>query len=97
VASRITGEAQSHWDAGFTHYLLTIDAQQDTAHLIQWVESIGWKLEHAGWVWAQKGWIGYGGFTLPDSGVVGNFLFGRPGGPSSVRVPGDSTPPRIDG
>jgi hypothetical protein len=84
IVSLVRSDAQQHWDSGYTHYLLTIDGQENTAYLIQWVESIGWRLEHAGWIWAEKGWVGYGGFGVLNSGVIGNFLFGRPGGASSL-------------
>jgi hypothetical protein len=45
---------------------------------IQWVENVGWHLEHAGWVWAEKGSVGFGGFGLLNNCVLGNFLFRRP-------------------
>jgi hypothetical protein len=48
-------------------YLLTIDRSANTAYLIQWVENVGWHLEHAGWVWAEKGTVGYGGFGMQNN------------------------------
>lgn len=88
---RVRNDAQAHWDTGYTHYMLSIDGMANTAYMIQWVESIGWRLEHAGWVWAEKGYMGYGGFGVLNSGLMGNFLFGRPGGPSSLaRRPSES-------
>jgi len=35
-------------------------------------------LEHAGWVWAEKGTVGYVGFGLLNNSIIGNFLFRRP-------------------
>jgi hypothetical protein len=95
LADRVKRDAQDHWNSGYTHYMLSIDGQQNTAYLIQWVESVGWHLDHAGWVWAQKGYAGYGGFGVLDSGVIGNFLFGRPGATPSVPRASD-VPDRTD-
>jgi hypothetical protein len=78
IGARVRTEAQDHWDQGYTWYLLTIDGSANTAYLIQWVENVGWHLEHAGWVWAEKGYIGYGGFGMQNNGILGNFLFRRP-------------------
>src|SRR5436190_2618523 len=78
IGARVRAEAQDHWDQGSTWYLLTIDGSANTAYLIQWVENVGWHLEHAGWVWAEKGTVGYGGFGILNNGIVGNFLFRRP-------------------
>jgi hypothetical protein len=47
---------------------------------IQWVENVGWHLEHAGWVWAEKGTVGYGSLGLLNNSIIGNFLFRRPAG-----------------
>jgi hypothetical protein len=95
----VRADAQRHWDSGYTHYFLTVDGTANTAYLIQWVETVGWRLEHAGWVWAEKGYVGYGGFGVLNSGVIGNFLFGRPEGvkpaSSSPAVLGDG-PTRSD-
>src|SRR3954462_9336732 len=96
LVNRLRQDPQAHWDSGYTHYMLTIDGQENTAYLIQWVESVGWRLEHAGWIWAEKGWVGYGGFGVMNSGVIGNFLFGRPGGASSLARSGpQSTRPDL--
>jgi hypothetical protein len=35
-------------------------------------------LEHASWVWGEKGTVGYGGFGLLNNSIIGNFLFRRP-------------------
>ena len=78
IGARVRTEAQDHWDEGYTWHLLTIDGSANTAYLIQWVENVGWRLEHAGWVWAEKGYIGYGGFGMQNNSILGNFLFRRP-------------------
>jgi hypothetical protein len=78
TGARVRTEAQTDWDQGYTWHLLTIDGSENTAYLIQWVENVGWRLEHAGWVWAEKGYIGYGGFGMQNNGILGNFLFRRP-------------------
>jgi hypothetical protein len=98
ISARVTADARQHWDEGYTHFFLSIQATDHSAHLLQWVESIGWVLEHAGWVWAEKGYVGYGGFGLLNSAVVGNYLFGRPGGARSLTntLPDDGTPQRRD-
>ena len=80
IGARVRAEAQDHWDQGSTWYLLTIDGSANTAYLIQWVENVGWHLEHAGWVWAEKGTVGYGGVGLMNSSIIGNFLFKTTGG-----------------
>lgn len=90
LTSRIKLDAQTQWDSGLTHYILSVDGQANTAYLIQWVESIGWKLEHAGWVWAPRSYVVFGGIGILDSEIVGNFLFGPPGGPSSVPRRGEA-------
>ena len=78
IGARVRTEAQDHWDEGYTWHLLTIDGSANTAYLIQWVENVGWHLEHAGWVWAEKGYNGYGGFGMQNNSILGNFLFRRP-------------------
>jgi hypothetical protein len=35
-------------------------------------------VDDAGWVWAEKGYVGYGGFRIQNNGILGNFLFRRP-------------------
>ncbi len=75
---RLRANAQEHWDAGYSHFYLTVDSPEHTTRFVQWVENVGWRLEHVGWVWAQKGWVGFGGITLLNSGIVGNYFFGRP-------------------
>jgi hypothetical protein len=75
IGARIRKEAQANWDQGYTWHLLTLDGSANTAYLIQWVENVGWQLEHAGWIWAEKGCVGYGGFRLLDNSMIGNFLF----------------------
>jgi len=96
LARATTTDARTHWEQGFTHFLLSVQAPEYTAYLIQWVESVGWVLEHAGWIWAETR-PGFGGHGLMNPGPVGNYLFGRPGGASSlaVRPPGDE-PQRRD-
>jgi hypothetical protein len=43
--NRLRADAQRRWDEGYTHYFLTIDtAHEDTAHILQWVETVGWRL-----------------------------------------------------
>lgn len=78
IGARVRQNAQTEWDQGYTWYLLTIDGSENTAYLIQWVGNVGWRLEHAGWVWAEKGTIAVGGFGMMNNGIVGNFLFRRP-------------------
>jgi hypothetical protein len=52
MGARVRNDAQGYWDQGYTWYLMTIDGSANMACLIQWVENVGWQLEHAGWVWA---------------------------------------------
>ncbi len=98
IATNVGADAQAHWDSGYTHYYLTVDGQANTAYLIQLVENLGWRLEHAGWVWAEKGYLGYGGFGVLNNGMIGNFLFGRPGGvePGSMPAVSGGGPARPD-
>ncbi len=50
IGRRIRADAQQHWDEGFTHFYLTVDSPEHATRLIQWVENVGWHLEHVGWV-----------------------------------------------
>ena len=99
VGARVRNDAQGYWDQGYTWYLMTIDGSANTAYLIQWVENVGWQLEHAGWVWAEKGYVGYGGFRVLNNSVIGNFLFKRSleKHPRSKQVVESNTMPSLTG
>lgn len=76
-AEIIKDDAKARWDAGYTHHVVSLEASDDPAYYLQWIENVGWKLTHAGFVWAEKGYVGYGGFGLLNSSVVGTFVFDR--------------------
>src|SRR5262245_41345365 len=84
LGSFYAADAKAHWQAGYTHYYMTVDVPEHATYLIQSVERAGWVLEHAGWVWAEKGYVGYGGFGMATAGIIGNYLFGRPKDGASV-------------
>jgi hypothetical protein len=77
IGARVRADAQASWDRGYTWYLMTLEGSANTAYLIQWVENVGWQLEHVGWIWAEKGYVGVLGFRLLNNTMVGNFLFKR--------------------
>lgn len=95
----LRAHAQEAWDTGRTFYVMQVTLDhadgkppEDAAGSLQLVESIGWKLEHAGYVSQPKtqipgGVVGFGGIGVLGkdkflNDLVGVYTFRRPGGES---------------